>query len=424
LTRPGGTARLVTSRGTHAIAALAQAFASRRLAPLGTPAHAVALVCAEGEEAVAAAAALAATGLDGVIVPAERMGDAVRAVLEAGGCAVQMPGGALAPAPGSAAPAVPGRVRLLTSGTTGVPKLVPHTWESLFTLRRAGVVQPQRWLVTYQAGTYAWFQMVTMALFLAGQDLVLSDDESPAGLLAAAATLGATAISATPTFWRYAGLTATPESLAALAPKQLTLGGERIDAAVLEWLRAQFPNARLTHIYASSEVGAAIVVHDGREGFPAAWLVAADAPPSADAVQLRIEDGILWVRSPHASTALAGWVNTGDRVERRDDRVVIVGRESTAVINVGGMKIAPHAVEDVLLLHPAVAWCRVYARASALVGALVAADVVLRDPAAAGDAEGELARHAAARLPEYAVPRLFRFLGAIPMTGNRKSEVP
>jgi acyl-coenzyme A synthetase/AMP-(fatty) acid ligase len=314
-------------------------------------------------------------------------------------------------------------VSLLTSGTTGAPKLVPHRWETLFTLRRLQGGRALRWLLTYQPGTYAWFQMVTLALFVPEQDLVAGEEEDPARLLALGAARGATAVSATPTFWRFALLTADPATLRDLRLEQITLGGERVDQAVLDLLHARFPAARLTHIFASTEVGAAIVVHDGREGFPAAWLVAADAPAVPDAVQLRIEDGTLRVRSPHASRAHAGWADTGDAVELRGDRVLITGRADSAVINVGGLKIAARDVEEVLLRHPAVAWCRVYARRSPLVGSLVAADVVLRPGADRAAAEQELARHAAAALPEHGVPRFWRVLDAIPMTDNRKSEV-
>lgn len=418
-----GANRVRSPRGEWALDALGAAFAAQRLEPLGTPSSPVAFVCASDEEAVGAAAALVRRRVDGLLLAAERLDGDVRAVLAAGGYALQHPDGRLEAAPAGGGRALAGRVTLLTSGTTGTPKLVPHDWDSLFTLRRPSGVRPLNWLLTYQLGTYAWFQMVTMALFVADQDLLLAGTLDPASALALAGRLGATAISSTPTFWRYAWLTTPAEVLEGLAFRQVTLGGERVDRVVLDRLRAAFPDARLSHIYASTEVGAAIVVNDGREGFPAAWLVPPEAPPDPGAVQLRVEGGTLRVRSPHASRAHSGWVDTGDRVERLGDRLVIVGRDASSIINVGGLKVSVPVVEEALLRHPDVAWCRVYARASSLVGAMVAADVVMRTPGERAEAEATLARHAAARLPEHAVPRLIRILDEIPMTGNRKSEV-
>ena len=104
--------------------------------------------------------------------------------------------------------------------------------------------------------------------------------------------------------------------------RQLTLGGEPVDQAILDRLRALFPAARISWIYASSEVGASIVVHDGRAGFPVAWLDR--ATPGRPTLSLR--DGELVIASPHHGVGLDGPVRTGDRAQIVDDRVLITGR--------------------------------------------------------------------------------------------------
>jgi acyl-coenzyme A synthetase/AMP-(fatty) acid ligase len=416
---------LVVSDASEAtVGELADRFERERIAPLGSVEAPVAYGCATTEEGVAAAAALARTGLDGLIVPAERLTEDVREVLAGAGFAVDADGRSALVAPPVAAAPVAGRVSLLTSGTTGVPKVLRHRWDTLFTQKRAHALPENRWLLTYQTGTYAWFQMVTLALFVPGQQLLLGERLEPAHLLGLAARHGATAISSTPTFWRYALLRTDPDVVDRLTLRQISLGGERVDQAILDQLRARFPAARITHIYASTEVGAAIVVNDGREGFPAAWLDDGDADGGERPVRVRVQDGTLHVRSRHASTDHGGWVDTGDSVELRDDRVIVIGRRDTSFINVGGMKVTTYAVERALLENPDVAWCRVGAQRSALVGSLVAADVVLRTPGQSPlAAESELARHARTRLPEHAVPRLWRILDAIPVTGNLKTQI-
>ena len=70
-------------------------------------------------------------------------------------------------------------------------------------------------------------------------------------------------------------------------------------------------------------------VHDGLEGFPAAWLEA----PAAKGAQLRIRDGFLQIRTPNAMRGYVtetsqpllddGWLSTADRCEIRSDRVLI-----------------------------------------------------------------------------------------------------
>ncbi len=54
-----------------------------------------------------------------------------------------------------------------------------------------------------------------------------------------------------------------------------------------------------------------------------------------------------------------GWVRTGDVVRRRDDdRLTYLGRNDD-VLKVGGARVAPAEIEDVLRVHPGVAECAV-----------------------------------------------------------------
>ena len=109
---------------------------------------------------------------------------------------------------------------------------------------------------------------------------------------------------------------------------------------------------------------------------------------------MKVVDGALRVRSDRCALrflgadapALAdedGFVDTGDIVERRGDRLYFVGRRS-GVINVGGAKVHPEEVEAALNAHAAVRASRVFARKSPITGALVFAEVVLRDGRPAG----------------------------------------
>ena len=73
-----------------------------------------------------------------------------------------------------------------------------------------------------------------------------------------------------------------------------------------------------------------------------------------------------------------GWIDTGDSVEIKNDRVLFRGRED-GVINVGGDKVYPEEVENILLKHPLVSAARVYAKSNPITGSLVAADITLKD---------------------------------------------
>ncbi len=311
-----------------------------------------------------------------------------------------------------------GRVWLLTSGSTGRPKRIGHTLESLTTVHGR---QPERvWLNPYSPGTYAWWQVVTISLTMAHQHMVVVEPSELDAWPVIAAEHGVTAASGTPTFWRQT-LYRDSQALAKVPFEQITLGGEPVDQAILDQLHDIFPQARISWIYASSEVGASIVVHDGKAGFPKAWL---DRQPSQGSERpvLSVEGNELVITSPHHGAGLDGPVHTGDRVEIVDDRVLITGRLDSDEINVGGSKVSAGLVRNVLNTHPAVAWARVYARKAPIVGRMVAAEVVL-DKSMGPTTDADLVRWCTSRLPDYGVPRRIRILDEIPSKETLKSDV-
>ncbi|MDG4758967.1 AMP-binding protein [Micromonospora sp. WMMD710] len=369
--------------------------------------------------ALAAARQHAVHGTELLLSTASRVDEAMRAELSEAGFSVTVvdDDGAHPSAPARARDADPGRLWLLTSGSTGRPKRVGHTLDTLTTVRAD---QPERtWLCPYAPGTYAWWQVVTLSLTQPGQHLVVVEPDELDDWPALAAAHGVDAASGTPTFWRRT-LYRDAAALARVPLRQITLGGEPVDQAILDQLRDILPAARISWIYASSEVGASIVVHDGRAGFPVDWL----DRETAGRPTLSVHDDELVITSPYHGAGLAGPVRTGDRVQVVDDRVLITGRLDSDEINVGGSKVSAGVVRGVLTGHPAVAWARVTGRRAPVLGRMVVAEVVLAPADGAGvPDEAALMRWCADRLPEHAVPRRIRVLTEIPVKETLKSDV-
>ena len=312
---------------------------------------------------------------------------------------------------------------LLTSGTTGLPKLVVHTLSSLTGAIRPGGATPTApavWSTFYDIRRYGGLQIFFRAV-LGGGSLVLSSArEATADFLARAGGQGVTNISGTPSHWRRALMS---PAAGRLAPKYVRLSGEIADQAILDDLQAFYREAGVGHAFASTEAGVAFEVNDGLAGFPASFIGRAGAP-----VELKIEDGSLRIRSGRTATRYLGdaggalrdedgFVDTGDILERRDERYYFVGRRG-GIINVGGLKVHPEEVEAVINHHPAVQMSLVKARKNPFTGAVVVADVVVRpDPAAAGAPTAALQRdilEACRRtLAPHKVPASIRFVAAL-----------
>jgi acyl-CoA synthetase (AMP-forming)/AMP-acid ligase II len=315
-------------------------------------------------------------------------------------------------------------VLIASSGTTGPPKLARHTLARLLgRVRTAGPdAASRRWLLTYHPATFAGLQVILTALTDGGRLYALVPDASSSELATYAAAQVVTHISATPTFWRTFCATLGPA--AAETPLRVaTLGGERSTQATLDLVRRSFPQAKIAHIFASTETGALFSVTDGREGFPAAWL-----ETGVDGVRLRVSDGLLEVQSPrsmlgyaHDTGAAEGWVATGDLVELDGDRVLFAGRLGRT-LNIGGAKVDPEEVEGVLQEAAGVVDAHVYGRANPITGMLVAADVVLEKPADREESLRVLREHASRRLERHKVPRVITVVDRIVARSGKKTR--
>ena len=264
---------------------------------------------------------------------------------------------------------------MMTSGTTGAPKVIQHDVGTLTRTLSASSSSNFRWILTYAPSRFAGLQVVLHAL-ISQQELVVPTSSKTDSLVATMADQGVTAASATPSMWRQ--ILMSPR-IGQVKLHQVTLGGEIADNRILSLLSKQFPTARITHIYASTEAGVGFSVSDGEEGFPASWL-----EKEHRGVTMRISaNGHLMVR--HAKHAQGqeiesrldseGFLDTLDRVSLANDRVLFQGR-ATGAINVGGTKVHPEAVERVLRLAPGVLDARVFPKKSSILGELVAAQVV------------------------------------------------
>jgi acyl-coenzyme A synthetase/AMP-(fatty) acid ligase len=323
---------------------------------------------------------------------------------------------------------------LLTSGTTGAPKLVVHSLAGL----SAAFARPRRaepgvvWATFYDIRRYGGLQIFLRAAIGPSSLVLTSEEETVADHLCRLADCGVTHISGTPTHWRRALMSPAARLF---APRYVRLSGEIADQAVLDSLRAFWPAARIGHAYASTEAGVGFEVLDGLEGFPAALLGARGD------VEMKVVDGSLRIRStrtasrylsPGVAQGLAdgeGFVDTGDAVECSPERCYFRGRRG-GIINVGGSKVHPEEVEAVINRHPWVRMSLVKGQKSPITSAIVVADVVLHGGAGgptsaeAAQAKEEVLSLCRRELAPHKVPVLIRIVDKLPVTESGKLARP
>lgn len=315
--------------------------------------------------------------------------------------------------------AVNSRWYLATSGTTGTPKWIGHSLQQLtktVSARTSG--NTLCWGLVYQPFRFAGLQVVLQSL-ISGACLIDASDGDSEQRLATLLQGGVTALSATPSLWRQLLFS---RELASLSLQQITLGGEIADQPLLNRLRQLFPQAQLRHIYASTEAGVAFAVNDGQAGFPRHYL-----QQGYYDLQLKVDsEHHLWLKGAALFAAelasridAEGYLDTEDLVELTPERVLFLGRAS-GVINVGGNKVHPEQVEQVILQVPGVAACRIYGKKSSILGQLVMAELVATPDTDATELVARVTQHCQQQLQRHQNPVKIQLVTALPLAGSGK----
>jgi acyl-coenzyme A synthetase/AMP-(fatty) acid ligase len=259
-------------------------------------------------------------------------------------------------------------LELNTSGTTGKPKVIIHTVESITKNIKVGLKHSNLiWGLTYYQGKMAFYQVIFQSLFnqstlvnLYGYTFDVVGDRIN--------KFEVNHISATPTFYRM--LSSSNEKYNKIT--QVTLGGESSTEHIILLLKDIFPNAKIKNIYASTET-ASLFISDGFN-----FKI---SEKYKNKIQI-IEDVL------HVHTDLLGeinddnvkndWYNTQDIVEFiNENEFKFIGRKNSE-INISGFKVNPIKIESVLYTLPYVLNCRVFSKKNSVTGNILCCDVVLK----------------------------------------------
>jgi acyl-coenzyme A synthetase/AMP-(fatty) acid ligase len=299
-------------------------------------------------------------------------------------------------------------IGLLTSGTTSKPKLVLKELASFAVSGRPDQIQEHTWGHFYDNSRIASQNVVCHVLQSGGRLAERPNGASYKEILEFYSRVNVSAIAATPSLVRY--LMAS-DTFRHLELQQISLGGEIADDFLLGNLRATFPEARITHVYATTETGSLFSVSDGMAGFPLSYL----GKPLAGNRSLFVRDNLLVVKDLESDAEF----ETGDivRIDNQASRVLFEGRKGD-FINVGGRKVSPVKVRNAALTHPLVSGCQVFAVPNKFLGEVVG--VQISSPAGE-QIQTEVNKLLNSMLEKWERPVLVEWSQEVPLGANGKS---
>ncbi len=339
------------------------------------------------------------------------------------------------PAPGEVA------MILYTSGSTGRPKGVELSHDShLWAVRtRIRTPQPagQRFLV---AAPYFHMNALgtTKSALAAHATIVLLPQFNARHYLEAISRFQCTHITSVPTMLALACRERDLlQSLDFSSVRSIRMGSAPVSDALLQEIKANFPDAEITNVYGTTEAGP-VVFGPHPSGRPVP-IGALGWPRPGIEVKLvdenghEADEGVLWQKTPARMNGYLnqpektrqvltedGWYNSRD-VFRRDAEGCyhFVGRADDMFV-CGGENIYPGEVEQMLEKHPDIVQACVVPLPDEIKGAKPVAFVVAR--AGAHLSQDEVKRFAIENAPPFQHPRQVAFVDSFPLLGTNKVD--
>lgn len=305
--------------------------------------------------------------------------------------------------------------RILTSGTSGNPKVVQHTygnhlWSAVGSAFNLGVDPGDRWLCCVPLFHVSGMSIL-MRSAIYGTTAIVHDGFDVDRVAESLERDGVTIVSLVTTM-----LTRLIDAGAAIErPRALLVGGGPVPEEILD--EALGLGATVVQTYGLTETSSQVTTL--APGDAQAKKGSAGRPLLT--THVRIEDGEILVQGPTvAPGALAddGWLHTGDGGRIDPEGFLWVDGRLDDVIVTGGENVAPEEVEEVLVAHPDVADAAVVGRPDPDWQSAVTAVVVPRE-GVEGDPEG-LRSWCSSRLAPFKVPKQFEFAEQLPRTASGK----
>ncbi len=267
---------------------------------------------------------------------------------------------------------VPGLV-LFTSGSSGEPKAALHDFSKLlakFYIKRNALLTINFLLFDHWGGLNTMFHILSN-----GGTVVVLDNRNPDYICELIEKYKAELLPTSPTFLNMLVLSRAYERHSLKSLKVISYGAEPMPESLLKHLNTLFPNIKLQQTYGLIELG---VMRSQSQDNSSLWVKI-----GGEGFQTRVADGILQIKSDSAMLGYLnakspftedGWFITGDSVEVDGEYFKILGRKSE-MINVGGEKVFPQEVENVILEISGVDDVMVYAESNVLTGKIVCAKI-------------------------------------------------
>jgi long-chain acyl-CoA synthetase len=262
---------------------------------------------------------------------------------------------------------------LFTSGSTGKPKAVVHNFDKLLG-KFLKADKSYRTLCFLMFDHIAGIDTYFYTLY-SGGTVVFPVSRQPVDICQLIEKHQVEVLPTSPTFLNLLLMSKAYRDYHLDSLKVISFGSERMPKFLLTRLNQIFPNVKLLQKYGVTELGSP---SSKSKMDDSTWIKI-----NSEHFKTKIINGILYIKAETAMLGYLnapspftedGWFNTGDSVETDGDYIHILGRESE-IINVGGEKVYPAEIEEIIQMMPGVEDVVVNGISNPITGEMVQAQV-------------------------------------------------
>lgn len=302
-------------------------------------------------------------------------------------------------------------VEIYTSGTTGRPKKVAQTLKNIIrAVKLHESLNDNTWGFAYNPTHYAGLQVFFQAFFNKNTMVYLFNKDYQ-DVYQDFVDFIITNLSSTPTYMKML-IPYVKEPLSSV--KSLTFGGEKFNPKLEKKIKEKFPNAVVKNVYASTEAGSLLRAEGEYFTIPERYKKFVMIKDN----ELLIHKELLGNSS--SFELIDSWFKTGDLVEFDDEMKFKFINRKSEMINVGGYKVNPNEVEEVINEVNSVKDVVVFGRKNSLLGNIIVANVVKQDSEDDFKLKKMIKQTVRIKLQEYKVPHKINFVDSLSLTRTGK----
>lgn len=299
---------------------------------------------------------------------------------------------------------------LFSSGTTGKPKVMVQNLTKLISSINVPKKQKSLVFLIFLMFDHIGGINTLLRCLISGSPIVVPADRKPSTIIKLIEKYKINVLPTSPTFLNLLLLDDEFNKESFKSLKLITYGTERMPEILLKKIHTIFPRIKLMQTFGTSETG--IIKTQSKSSNSLLFKIVDDDN------NYKVIDGELYLKSKNSVDGYEnqesdnflenGWYKTGDLVEEFDNGYIkIIGRKNN-IINVGGLKVFPSEVENIINEIDGIIDSTVYGEANNITGNIVCARINT-DLEHTSTLKNKIKKYCKMHLDKYKIPVRIKF---------------